>query len=148
MDAPMKRIVPIVLRVALGVLFAWAGAVKIADPQQFTLDVHYFQLTPWDASVLIAIYLPWLELFAGLALLARRLYAGAIFICGALSVVFLGAIVSAWSRDLDITCGCFGRTENATNYPLHIALNAAMLAVCAVLARILRKSAESSAAVD
>lgn len=122
------------LRLALGCVFIYAGAIKAFDTQQFAFDVHHYELTPWTASLLIAVYLPWLEIFAGIALFVRRLYTGAIVVVALLGLTFLAAISSAWWRGLDITCGCFGRAENQTNFPRHIALNLAMLAAAALLA--------------
>lgn len=127
------RFVEWVLSLGLGGIYLYAGGAKLIDLEQFYLDVHRFALTPPDASLLLAIYLPWLELAVGGALLIRRFYAGALAWSGAMALVFLGAISSAWWRGLDITCGCFGRAENATNYPAHLALNAAMLAATAAL---------------
>ena len=78
--------------------------------------------------MLIAVYLPWLEVFVGAAFVARKLSVGAAALSTVMAVIFLGAIASAWSRGLDITCGCLGHDEgNRTNYPLHIALDAALL---------------------
>jgi putative oxidoreductase len=146
-----------ILRLGLGLLFVYAGVAKLVDledlyrwhhissaTQQFMTDIHHFELLnwldawapgrSWDASILIATYLPWLEIFTGLALCLRRLYAGGIAIAGVLSLAFLGAIGSAWWRGLDITCGCFGREVNKTPFASHIALNLVMLAAAAALA--------------
>ena len=116
-----------ILRLGLAALFIYAGGVKLPDVQKFFWDIQNYDLTPWDVSVVAAFLLPWLEIFAGAALITGRLYLGGIAICGGLSSVFLGAIGSAWYRGLDITCGCFGREDNQTNYPEHIAMNVAML---------------------
>src|SRR3954471_15880424 len=124
MGAPMKQnghwwTVEVLLRIGLGGLFIYAGAVKLLDLEDFFWDVHHFGLTPWDLSMVIAMFLPWVEITAGTALVVRRMARGALLILVALSAVFLGAIGSAWWRGLDITCGCFGKEENATNYPKH-----------------------------
>jgi len=116
-----------VLRIGLGAVFVYAGGMKLPDIEAFFWDIHHFELTHPDASMVLAFFLPWLEIFAGLALILRRLYLGGLCLCTALSTVFLGAIGSAWYRGLDITCGCFGREDNATNFPKHIAINCAML---------------------
>lgn len=141
MEAVMKpaRILELILRLALGGVFVFAGAAKLRDLQQFFLDVHHFSLTPWDVSIVLAMFLPWLEIVAGLALIARQLYLGAIAVSAAMSLVFLGAIASAWARGLDITCGCFGHENNATNFPRHLALNGAMLAAALVLGVLARR---------
>lgn len=128
-----------VLRLGLGGLFLYAGAVKLGDLQQFYLDVHHFELTRSDVSMVTAMFLPWLEIVAGAALLTRRLYLGGITLCGVMTLVFTVAIASAWWRGLDITCGCFGRETNATNFPRHFALNGAMLAAAMGLAWLDRR---------
>ena len=154
-QAPTLRPTELLFRLALGGLFIYAGVAKIfALPairdamiagqallplerflalEDFFWDVHHFGLTPWDISMVLAMFLPWLEVVSGLALISSRLRAGALLIITALSAVFLGAIASAWWRGLDLTCGCFGKEVNATNYPQHLLLNGAMLAACLVL---------------
>jgi hypothetical protein len=115
------------LRWAAALLFLYAGGLKAFHTQEFAYDVQSYQLTSWTFSILIAVYLPWLELCLGGALLVRRLYLGALTVGTLLTSVFLGAILSAWSRKLDITCGCFGPEVNRTNYPLHVAVDIAIL---------------------
>ena len=44
------------------------------------------------------------------------------------TLVFLAALLSAWAHGLDISCGCFGKENNATNFPKHIAEDGALLA--------------------
>ncbi len=134
------------LRLGIGGIFAFAGVVKIWDfkagdwaTQDFALAVQNFQLTTWTISILIAVYLPWLELAAGVALILRKLENGALALLGLMTLGFLGAIGSAWARGLDITCGCFGKENNATNFPLHIAGDAALLAAIVLLAVLLRR---------
>lgn len=115
------------LRIGLAAVFIYAGAKKLPDTEAFFWDIHHFELTHPDVSILLALFLPWLEIFVGIALLSGRLYFGGIAICTGLSAVFLAAIGSAWYRGLDVTCGCFGRTDNATDFPKHIAIDTALL---------------------
>jgi uncharacterized membrane protein YphA (DoxX/SURF4 family) len=132
------------LRLGLGGVFIYAGVMKLRDLEQFFLDVHHFDLTPWNVSMGLAMFLPWLEIAAGAALIGRRLYHGAIALCGGMSAVFLVAIASAWMRGLDLTCGCFGKETNATNYPQHLALNGAMLAAVVWLVWLEYRSTSAS----
>jgi putative oxidoreductase len=129
MEPPMKvrAVFEWILRIGLGAVFIYAGGAKLPDIEAFFWDIHHFELTHPDVSIVMAFLLPWLEIFAGLALIGGRLYFGAIAICGSLSAIFLGAISSAWFRGLDITCGCFGREDNQTNFPKHIMINISML---------------------
>ena len=135
------KVFELVLRFGLGALFIYAGAAKLPNLEDFFWDVHHFALTSWDTSMVLAMFLPWLEIVAGLALITRIFRGGALLILTGLSAVFLAAIGSAWWRGLDITCGCFGKEENATNYPKHLALNAAMLLSCVLLTWMQSRSA-------
>jgi uncharacterized membrane protein YphA (DoxX/SURF4 family) len=129
------------MRLAIGGLFIWAGVVKIWDfkawdwaTQQFATDVQNYHLTSWDVSILMAVYLPWVELVAGAALLINRLAAGALALLGGMTVIFIAALASAWARGLDISCGCFGKEVIAVNFPLRIGEDLALFAGIAVLA--------------
>lgn len=124
----IERLFEWLLRLGLGVVFAYAGYAKLQDVQQFFLDISHFDLTSRDISAGLAMFLPWIEIATGLGLITRRLYLGAIALSAAMSLVFIAAIGSAWYRGLDLTCGCFGHENNATDYPRHLALNAGMLA--------------------
>jgi len=122
-----------ILRCGIALLFLYAGGIKAFHTQEFAYDVQSYQLTSWTFSILIAVYLPWLEICLGGAMLVRRFYVGALA-CGALlTCVFLGAILSGWWRKLDITCGCFGPEVNRTNYPLHITVDVAILLTFLIL---------------
>ncbi len=126
--APAK-IILLLLRLALGGVFIYAGAVKIVDAPNFARDIQHYQLTPWFISAHAAVYLPWLEVFAGLAIIIRKLPLGAALVLVILNVVFLAAITSAWARGLDISCGCFGKEEQniQTHFPQLIARDLALL---------------------
>ena len=135
-----KQIAEMLLRVVLGGLFVFAGVMKIWDfqesgwaAQQFAMEIQNYQLTTWTVSILAAVYLPWLEVFAGLAIMARRFYAGGLAVLTALVVVFILALSSAWSRGLDISCGCFGRSDVAVNYPVKIGEDILLLAALGLL---------------
>ena len=132
--APAK-IILLLLRLALGGVFIYAGALKIVDPQNFARDVHHFQLTPWTVSVVVAVYLPWLEVLAGLALIFRRLPLGASLALVIMNAAFLIALSTAWARGLDISCGCFGKEEHniQTHFPQLFLRDAALLAAAITL---------------
>ena len=132
--APAKIILWL-LRLALGGVFIYAGALKIVDPQSFARDIHHFQLTPWTVSVVVAVYLPWLEILAGLALILRRLPLGAALALVIMNAVFLLALSTAWARGLDISCGCFGKEAHniQTHFPQLFLRDAALLATAIIL---------------
>src|SRR5437868_9430051 len=79
-------------------IFIYAGAIKAFDPVQFAGDVDNYKVLPWPVSVALAFYLPWLEIFCGLALIVRFFYRGALSILGALILMFILATVAAKVR--------------------------------------------------
>ncbi len=118
------KIIPWLLRLLLAAVFLYAGVMKIWDfrhgqsaTPDFTVAIQHFELLPTpDLAVVLAIYLPWLEVTAALALFLRRLALGAALAITGMTIVFLGALASAWHRGLDISCGCFGKDEVSTDY--------------------------------
>src|SRR6266496_4225756 len=114
-------------------IFIYAGVLKVLDPVQFASDIDNYKILPWPISVAQAFYLPWLEIFCGLALVVRFLYRGALSILTALIVVFTLATVAAKVRGLDITCGCFGHASQHWSFPAHLATNLGILAALLVL---------------
>ena len=121
------------LRVGLAVLFLVSGASKAWDPAAFAGDIANYRLTPWLVTVAAALYLPWLEIFAGIGFFSRRTREGSLFIISALLVVFCGALASAWWRDLNIHCGCFGGGGSGVQFALM--RNVLLLMACAFIAR-------------
>jgi uncharacterized membrane protein len=83
--------------------------------------------------VRLAVYLPWLEIFCGLALIFRFLYRGGLLILTALILVFIGATIAAKMRGLDITCGCFGHARRNWNFSTHLVLDLLILLAAVVL---------------
>jgi hypothetical protein len=83
--------------------------------------------------MLLAVYLPWVEIFAALGLFVRRVQLGAASIIAAMTALFMGALASAWARGLRIECGCFGRDEAASDIPTLILRDAFILAAALIL---------------
>ncbi|MFT3831677.1 MAG: MauE/DoxX family redox-associated membrane protein [Opitutaceae bacterium] len=103
------RLVAHIVRLALAALFVAAAIVKIADPAAFHDAIRTYRVLPAPLTAVVALWLPWLELCAGLALLWPRQRTAALWLILALTMVFLGALGQAAWRELDIVCGCFGR---------------------------------------
>ena len=99
-----------------------------ASPVEFANGIDNFKLVPWPVSVALAFYLPWLEIFCGLALVFRLLYRGALTLLITLMVVFTFAVTAAKLRGLDITCGCFGHASQHWSFPSHLATNLTIIA--------------------
>ncbi len=120
-----------------------AGVVKVLDPVQFANDIDNYKTLPWFVSVRLAFYLPWLEIFCGLAVVFRFLYRGGLLILTALILVFIGATIAAKMRGLDITCGCFGHASKNWNFSTHLVLDLLIVLAAAVLFSRVRRTETS-----
>jgi putative oxidoreductase len=123
----------------IGGVFIYAGAIKVLDPVQFANDVDNYKILPWTIGVGLAFYLPWLEIFCGIALIARRLYLGGLSILTTLISIFIIATIAAKVRGLDITCGCFGHASKNWSFSAHLTLDLGLLAALLLLMRISTK---------
>jgi putative oxidoreductase len=130
------KIVWRVVGLILGGIFIYAGVLKALDPVQFANDIDNYKALPWFFSVRLAFYLPWLEIFCGLAVIFRFLYRGGLSILTALVTVFIGATVAAKMRGLDITCGCFGHASKNWSFLQHMAVDLAIFVALAALLSI------------
>jgi len=96
------------VRWILGGLLVWAALSKLANLQDFYIDIAAYQMPlPGVALRLAAMILPWLELLCGLLLLGRIWTRAALVWSLVMFGVFVIATGQAWARGLDISCGCF-----------------------------------------
>lgn len=127
----MKTIL-FVIALAFGALFLWSGVAKIKDPVSFADAVRNYRLIGDPFVAVAALFIPWVEVFAAIGVMTDRFRKGSAAILTVSLVVFTTAIVIAWARGLDITCGCFG-DETPMNYPVKVAQNAGLIFVGALL---------------
>jgi putative oxidoreductase len=126
---PQRRLLRTLLCLMFGAVFIYAGALKASDPMTFLDDVRSFQILPDPYAAWLALALPWLEIFSGLAVITGLLRHGGLLTLNALLLVFLAAILLSWARGLDLSCGCFGGDTSASNYPTLILRDLALLAL-------------------
>jgi uncharacterized membrane protein YphA (DoxX/SURF4 family) len=110
----------LLLRVILGVFFVYASLDKIASPAAFAKIVYQWQVVGPVPSNLVAVMLPWIELVAGLLLLAGAWKREAAAVIGVLLLVFLVAAGSVMARGIDVeNCGCVSvaKSESASAWP-------------------------------
>lgn len=146
-----------ILRLAFGGMFFYSGILKLQDPIQFLEAVRGFRAfdhlneitglgidpSPWEAW--IAMGLPWVEILCGAAVLTKIYERGALAILCSALIVFTLAIVSAWSRGLDISCGCFGESTPVSDYRTVVLQRIGMLGVgIALLVASLRRPLENA----
>ncbi len=107
---------PAILRSAqilIGLVFIAASLAKIGNPRSFALNIHHYDLIPVALENLLAMTLPWIELVAGLALIAGVRARAAALLALLLMIVFTFAVLAAVGRGIDIECGCFGTSDGS-----------------------------------
>lgn len=123
----MKSWLVFLASLAFGALFLWSGVAKIKDPISFAEAIRNYRIVGDPVAPALAHFLPWLEVFAGFAVMWERMRQGAAALLTGMLIVFTLGIVSAWFRGLDISCGCFGG-EETINYPVKVTQNLVLIA--------------------
>lgn len=120
-------------RLGLGLVFVWAGAVKLLDIQAFGVVLARYSLLPEALLLPAAVGLPLLEVVAGLGLMAG--VRGSLGLVSGMLALFAGVLWFGVLQGLEIDCGCFSPGELASHDGLRQALyrDLAMLAVAAHL---------------
>jgi uncharacterized membrane protein YphA (DoxX/SURF4 family) len=101
-------------RLLLGGVFVWAGVVKILDVPAFAGQVAAYQLLPYAWNYAVAATLPYVELAAGVLLLASLRVRPAALLTILLNAIFIVVLLSVLARGLEIDCGCFGPDAGTT----------------------------------
>ena len=117
----------ILLHLLLGGVFLYAGALKALNPMTFLDDVRSFDLLTDPYAAWLALFLPWLEIVSGIAVITGLLRKGALLVLNGSLLVFLVAIGISWYRGIDIQCGCFGSSDATSNYQELILRDLALL---------------------
>lgn len=94
-------------RLFVGLTFIYASYYKIIDPGAFAKSIWYYHLVPGSMINLMALVLPWLELFCGVAVIVGTTYRGSVLLLNLMTVVFIVALASTIARGINIDCGCF-----------------------------------------
>jgi putative oxidoreductase len=107
MTPAKEKYLYVVIRVVLGLVFVYAGILKISDPTAFARSVAAYKILPYALNYLVAAVLPWVETICGLLLVIGYRTRPAAFIIITMNLVFMAALASTIVRGLDIDCGCF-----------------------------------------
>ncbi len=104
--------VQLVLRLLLGGFFVYASLDKIWSPAAFAKIVYQWQVVGPVPSNLVAVMLPWVELLAGLLLVAGVWKRESALVVALMLVVFIVSAASVMARGIDVeNCGCVSVTE-------------------------------------
>ena len=99
----------LLLRMGLGLVFIYAGVVKLLDPKAFARIISQYDLIPSALLPVAAIGLPVLELLAGIGIiLAVR---GSLTLTFSLLILFVTVLWYGILKNLDVDCGCFSAED-------------------------------------
>lgn len=132
-----KKWIVLSLRWIVGITFIVASIHKIEDPALFAKTIYGYGLFPHATINLIAIVLPFLELFTGILLLIGRCSGSAACIAGILYAGFSIAIAINIFRGHEFDCGCFSFHTEDSLFGKNFLLirDVVMLIICAYLVR-------------
>jgi uncharacterized membrane protein YphA (DoxX/SURF4 family) len=129
----LARRLALFLRIALGVVFAYAAYTKLRQPLGiFALSIDSYQMLPETMVFALAYTLPWCELALGVLLIAGLWLRYTSWTAAALLTAFFTMMAIAYARGLGIDCGCFGVGEALS--PATLARDSALLAAAFTLA--------------
>lgn len=109
-----------VVRMGIGVIFVYAGVMKLADPDGFADIIAGYGLVSESLLVPTAIGLPSLEVIAGMGLILD--IRGSLSTVLGLLLMFVFVLWFGILIDLDIDCGCFSAEELKEHGALRAAL--------------------------
>jgi uncharacterized membrane protein YphA (DoxX/SURF4 family) len=100
----------VIARVIVGAVLVYAGAVKAAGPsEEFALVIGSYDVLPRDMVQSMAVFLPWIELVIGWALILGVQLRAAAAAAGLLFGGFLAALIMVQLKGIELpNCGCLG----------------------------------------
>jgi uncharacterized membrane protein YphA (DoxX/SURF4 family) len=108
-----------VARLIIGLLFIWAGGIKLIEPKAFARDLSHYGLVPELLLVPTAVGLPLVEVLAGIGLIFD--VGLSLWVIAGLLVAFLMVLGYGVVNQLDVDCGCFSTSELAARGDLEAA---------------------------
>jgi len=123
------------LRGVIGLLFVYAGILKLTAPSDFAMTINLYGLVTWRMANVLAYVIPTVEVIAGVGLFFD--------IKGALTAIvvqllgFMCVLLYALHLGLDADCGCFGTPRAPESDPVGpleaFIRDGVMLAACCII---------------
>jgi putative oxidoreductase len=114
--------VELVCRWVIGILFVFASVHKWMYPAQFAKIIYGYQLVPNEIINLLAITLPFLELYGGGALLLGIYPKSAALVINFMVSMFILAVWTNLIRGHSFDCGCFSIGTSDSTSALYLSL--------------------------
>lgn len=118
--AASHKTLSFLFRMFLGVTFLYACYDKILHPELFAEAVANYRLLPTALVGVVAVTLPWVELFCGVFLILGLFVRSSALVASLMFIIFSIGLSSAVLRGIDIDCGCFSVSDggHSVNFAL------------------------------
>ncbi len=120
------------LRLLLGGVFCYAALDKIVHIDKFAQLVFYYHILPGWAVNILAIFMPMVEMAAGIALVLGVWPRGAIALISAMLIMFIVALAVVYLRGIDINCGCFSTSDRGKSSAITLIWRDALLLLACI----------------
>lgn len=124
-------------RLVVGGVWIVAGVLKLPDPAASVRAVRAYDLLPEAVVPTVGHLLPIVEVVVGVCLVLGLLTRVMAVASAVLFAAFVIGIAAAWSRGLQIDCGCFGGggfdADATSKYPWEIARDVGLLVLSILL---------------
>jgi putative oxidoreductase len=110
----------------------FTGLVHAAQPYFFIHTIASYRLLSADASGLLGLWLPYLQIVLAVCIGIRCAEKVALCIAAGLFTTFALAQTTVYLRGMEIDCGCFGFVAHAVSLS-SVALPIALAVVCALV---------------
>lgn len=126
------------LAVAVFFIYAAWGKIGPAETRQFAVEIGNYKILDPAFVNIPAIIMPWIEIFAAIALIVPATRKSGAILIGGMLLFFIGAVFySAIILDLKISCGCTGAGSGKAGWSV-IGRNALLLTATVLSVALLR----------
>jgi uncharacterized membrane protein YphA (DoxX/SURF4 family) len=129
-----------VVRWVIGLVFIYAAIDKIVHPDQFARIIHNYHIAPGNLVNIGALFMPTLEILAGLMLITGFWEKSATVVVTGLLLAFVIALSTALVRGVNIECGCFSTTSKAKGPVIDLIIRDLLMLIGCALILVAKKS--------
>lgn len=97
-----------VVRMIVGIVFLWAGLIKLQYPLVFLDAVYQYKLLGPTSGLALTLALPTLEVLIGVSLITNIWAGGGLLVSTLLTLMFVVIQICVIWRGDSVGCGCFG----------------------------------------
>ena len=102
------RVLRVMARVGLSLLFAYAAYEKLLDRSALATSMTHYRVLPDALIGWAAAAVPTFEAVVAVGLVTPWLHRGSALMCAVMLWIFALAMAQARLRGIDLECGCFG----------------------------------------